>query len=367
MPEAQPQNLYQLLLEWYDRNHRDLPWRISPADLKRGAKPDPYNVWLSEIMLQQTLVDAVKPYFRKFLARWPDVASLAAADQDDVMKAWAGLGYYSRARNLKKCAEIVASRHEGSFPNSVAELKKLPGIGDYTASAISAIAYGERAVVVDGNVERVVTRLAAIDIPMPQAKPTVRDFVANALTGDRPGDFAQAMMDLGATICTPRKPSCFICPLRELCKATDTDRPERFPVKAPRKVKPRRRGAGFVAIRHDGAVFLRKRTETGLLGGMSEVPTTGWTARKDGETAVSAAPFSGNWKKKGEIRHVFTHFELELTVYSTLLEACPENSGGWWSSPDDLPDEALPTVMKKVVEAVLPGATMQKRQGKTGT
>lgn len=351
------QNLSEKLLSWYDRYHRELPWRISPAELRRGVRPDPYHVWLSEIMLQQTLVEAVKPYFRKFVRQWPNVAALAASEQDDVMKAWAGLGYYSRARNLKKCAETVVGSFNGTFPEDVETLKTLPGIGDYTASAIAAIAFGKAEAVVDGNVERVVTRLFAIDTPMPEAKKEIRRRTAEMLSKARPGDFAQAMMDLGATVCTPRKPACMVCPSREPCAALLQGDPERYPVKAPKRQKPLRRGAAFVAARNDGSVLLRKRRDGGLLGGMSEVPTTGWTARQDGETAISAAPFAANWQKAGEIRHVFTHFELKLTVYSASVTGPSHLPDSWWSLPHELPGEALPTVMKKVIEAALPGAT----------
>ncbi len=358
------QNLARMLLDWYDRHHRDLPWRVAPPVTKSGTRPHPYPVWLSEIMLQQTLVEAVKPYFAKFLDRWPTVEALAAADQDDVMKAWAGLGYYSRARNLKKCAGIVANDLGGMFPGNAAALKKLPGIGDYTASAIAAIAFGEAVAVVDGNVERVVSRLNANDTPLPAIKQAIKGYVGSILPEERPGDFAQAMMDLGATICTPRKPSCFICPLREGCKAIATGDPERFPVKAPKKAKPLRRGAAFVAVRGDGAVLLRKRAESGLLGGMSEVPTTGWTVRKDGDTGVSSAPVAADWQNMGAIHHVFTHFELDLTVYLANMGSDPKPLEGWWSPPEALAGEALPTVMKKVIEAALPGATKPRLPGK---
>jgi len=344
------------LLDWYDRHHRDLPWRIAPAALRAGTRPDPYRVWLSEIMLQQTTVQAVKPYFAAFLGKWPDVAALAAADTEDVMKAWAGLGYYSRARNLKKCALAVVEDHGGTFPSTEAELRKLPGIGPYTAAAIASIAFGEAAPVVDGNVERVVTRFAAIETPLPDAKPEIRQFVADRLDPARPGDFAQAMMDLGATICTPRRPACVLCPLRGGCAAIRSGDPERFPLKPPKAQKPRRRGAVFVAIRRDGAVLLRKRPEKGLLGGMSEPPTTGWTSRIDGETGADAAPFRALWKQVGSVEHVFTHFELELTVYRGYVDAAPL-PGHWWSK--NVTGEALPNLMRKAIEVALPGSSKQ--------
>ena len=244
------------LLKWYDRHHRELPWRTPPGV---AARPDPYRVWLSEIMLQQTTVETVKPYFRAFVTNWPDAAALAAAATDDIMKAWAGLGYYSRARNLKKCADIVASQHGGRFPDTIEGLRALPGIGGYTAAAIAAIAFDRPAAVVDGNVERVIARIEAIETPLPAAKPLIHAIVEQLVPAARPGDFAQAMMDLGATICTPRKPSCMICPLNDDCAALRLGDPERFPYKAPKMERPQRVGAAFVAVRDDGAVLLRKR------------------------------------------------------------------------------------------------------------
>ncbi|MGN6467273.1 MAG: A/G-specific adenine glycosylase [Rhizobiaceae bacterium] len=345
------------LLAWYDRHHRELPWRTPPADLKRGQRPDPYRVWLSEIMLQQTGVETVKPYFVKFVEKWPDVGALAAAPVEEVMKAWAGLGYYSRARNLKKCADEVAGRLEGAFPRSEAGLKALPGIGDYTAAAIGAIAFDLRTAVVDGNVERVVARLAAIERPVREAKREIREIVEEMTPPYRPGDFAQAMMDLGATICTPRRPACFLCPLRENCAALESGEPERFPVQTAKAEKPRRVGAAFVAVRPDGAILLRRRPETGLLGGMKDVPTTDWTARRDGGTRIEDAPFPADWRHAGAIVHVFTHFALELQVYRAEAAAIEAPEGHWWSPLGEIRDEALPTVMKKAIEAAVPGAT----------
>jgi len=345
------------LLSWYDRHHRRLPWRMPPDMIRSGRRPDPYRVWLSEIMLQQTTVGAVKPYFEKFLERWPTVEALAAAETDDVMKAWAGLGYYSRARNLKKCAEAVAERHGGRFPDTEEALKGLPGIGDYTAAAIAAIAFNRTAAVVDGNVERVVTRLRAIETPLPAAKPEIRAVVETLLPEARPGDFAQAMMDLGATICTPRRPSCILCPVAEHCVARALNAQERFPLKAAKADRPLRQGAAFVAARADGAVLLRRRPEKGLLGGMTEVPTSAWTARQDGDSTVAAAPFAGSWKKCGVVTHVFTHFALNLSVFLAEVSGGEAPAGHWWSAPEDLRGEALPTVMKKAIEAAIPGAT----------
>ncbi|MER8830595.1 A/G-specific adenine glycosylase [Mesorhizobium sp. M0938] len=347
------------LLGWYDAHHRDLPWRIAPRELARGIRPDPYRVWLSEVMLQQTTVEAVKSYFRAFVQKWPDVDALAASPTEDVMKAWAGLGYYSRARNLKACADLVA-RQGGRFPDTQAGLRELPGIGAYTAAAIAAIAFDQPAAVVDGNVERVVSRLFSIATPLSEAKGDIRAYVERMVPATRPGDFAQAMMDLGATICTPRRPRCMLCPLREDCSATVSGDPERFPVRLPKGEKPLRRGAAFVAVRDDGAILLRKRADKGLLGGMTEVPTTDWTARVDGATTDAAAPFPGNWRPAGRIGHVFTHFALELEVFKTVTDgAAPD--GHFWSLVHEISGEALPSVMKKVIEAAIPGATKKPR------
>lgn len=343
------------LLAWYDAHHRDLPWRTPPAALARGSRPDPYHVWLSEVMLQQTTVEAVKPYFRKFLDTWPSVAALAAADREDVMKAWAGLGYYSRARNLKACAEAVAALPGQAFPETEDGLRALPGIGAYTAAAIASIAFNAPAAVVDGNIERVITRLYRIETPMPEAKPEIKAKVAAMLPPARPGDFAQAMMDLGATICTPRRPRCMLCPLRDGCAALMAGDPELYPVKKPKSGKPTRRGAAFVALRPDGAVFLRKRPDKGLLGGMTEVPTSAWTSRADGIDTEDAAPFPARWRRTGEVEHVFTHFRLLLTVFHAEIVAAPAGTDGFWSR--EVAGEALPTVMKKAIESALPGAT----------
>lgn len=349
--------LAQELLDWYDRHHRDLPWRISPPMAARGIRPEPYHIWLSEVMLQQTTVQAVKAYFAKFVTRWPTVDALAAAPSEDVMAAWAGLGYYARARNLKKCAEAVASLHGGRFPDTEDGLRSLPGIGDYTAAAVAAIAFNRPAAVMDGNVERVISRLFAIDAPLPGSKPAMKARVAELTPIDRPGDFAQAMMDLGATICTPKRPACALCPFRGDCRALDGDDPERFPVKAAKKEKPIRQGAAFVAVDMDGKVLLRRRVETGLLGGMTEVPTTAWNSRKDGETGPSAAPFFAEWQACGTVTHVFTHFELRLSIYRFHGPA-PEGVDvhGWWEDVANLDAQALPTVMKKAISQAIPEA-----------
>jgi A/G-specific adenine glycosylase len=355
-----PASRATLLLAWYDRHARVLPWRVSPSERAKGRLPDPYQVWLSEIMLQQTTVEAVKPYYRKFLDRWPDVTSLAAAETDDVMKAWAGLGYYSRARNLKKCADAVVAEHGGEFPDSFDALLKLPGVGRYTAAAIAAIAFDKPEPVVDGNVERVTSRLFAIATPLPQAKGEITGAVRSLLPRERPGDFAQAMMDLGATICTPRRPACLPCPLNGFCAALKAGDPELYPVRPDKADKPQRKGAAFVAVCADGAVLLRKRPENGLLGGMAEVPTTGWTARQDGATGEDAAPFPAAWRRAGTATHVFTHFALELAVYRADVGKRAAPDGHWWSAPGELSGEALPTVMKKVIDAAIPGAFLNK-------
>ena len=353
------------LLDWYDAHHRDLPWRVAPADMKSGERPDPYRVWLSEIMLQQTTVETVKPYFRKFVDKWPTVAALAAADTEDVMKAWAGLGYYSRARNLKKCADVVSERPHRHFPDNEAGLRELPGIGAYTAAAVAAIAFNRPAAVMDGNVERVMARLFALRVPLPGAKPEIRRLLEQMVPVRRPGDFAQAMMDLGATICTPRRPRCMLCPVRSDCRALVEGDPELLPIKAPKAEKRLRRGAAFVAVLDDGSVLLRTRPEKGLLGGMSEVPTTGWTARIDGETTDEAAPFPANWQRTGQISHVFTHFSLELDVFLAKVADIRAPDGHRWSPASTLHGEALPTVMKKVIESAIPGATKAPSPGES--
>ncbi|MFO1137349.1 MAG: A/G-specific adenine glycosylase [Rhodoblastus sp.] len=331
------------LLAWYDRHARKLPWRATG-----GAAPDPYAVWLSEIMLQQTTVAAVGPYFRRFLERWPHVEALAAAPDEEIMRAWAGLGYYSRARNLLACARAVAAR--GGFPQDEAALRALPGIGPYTAAAIAAIAFGRRAVVVDGNVERVIARLHAIETPLPQAKSEIRARADELTPQTRAGDFAQAMMDLGATICTPKKPACALCPLSRDCAARKTGAPETWPRRAPKAERPERRGAAFVAVRADGAVLLRTRPPKGLLGGMTEFPGTDWSPDFNSARAIDGAPLPLAWTAKaGEVTHVFTHFALKLTVY---LGAAPQArkapAGARWVAADAVADEALPSLMRKV-------------------
>jgi len=342
-----------MLLAWYDRHHRELPWRISPAMAARGILPDPYHIWMSEVMLQQTTVQAVKAYFVKFLNLWPTVTDLADAPTEDVMAAWAGLGYYARARNLKKCAEAVACDHGGQFPDTEDGLRALPGIGDYTSAAVAAIAFNRPSAVMDGNVERVISRLYAIDAPLPGSKPQMKARVAALTPTDRPGDFAQAMMDLGATICTPRRPACSLCPFRDCCEALVSHDPEHFPVKAAKKAKPVRLGAAFVALAEDGTIFLRRRIDSGLLGGMTEIPTTEWTSRIDGGSTAAFAPFAGDWQPHGVVTHVFTHFELRLSIFSATVPKIAQNDG-WWEPLEKLAAAALPTVMKKAISQALP-------------
>jgi A/G-specific adenine glycosylase len=358
--DAAPPDVAARLLAWYDAHHRDLPWRVPPAELKRGVRPDPYHVWLSEIMLQQTTVEAVKPYFRDFLDKWPDVEALAAAPAEDVMRGWAGLGYYSRARNLKACANLVATLPDG-FPDTEDGLRALPGIGAYTAAAIAAIAFGRPAAVVDGNVERVTARLFDIRTPLPEAKPEIRERVAELVPAGRPGDFAQAMMDLGATICTPKRPRCMLCPLRADCRAILSGDPELLPLKAPKADRPKRSGIAYVAVRADGAVLLRTRPEKGLLGGMTEVPSSGWDGGRAAPNGRDDPPFPADWRRAGTIAHVFTHFSLDLDVFRADVGPAEAPPGHRWVAARDVAGEALPTVMKKAIEAAIPGATRKQR------
>jgi A/G-specific adenine glycosylase len=336
------------LLAWYDRHRRILPWRAPP-----GQSADPYAVWLSEIMLQQTTVAAVKPYFNAFLARWPNVEALAAAPADEVMRAWAGLGYYSRARNLHACAKAIVERFDGHFPDNEATLVTLPGLGPYTAAAVAAIAFRRPAVVVDGNVARVVARLFAIETPLPAAKPFIRQKAAEISPERRPGDYAQALMDLGATICTPKRPACSICPLSNQCAARSCGDPAHFPIKAPKAPRPRRSGAAFYLARADGAVLVRTRPPKGLLGGMTEIPGTSWSADFDESSALEHAPLEARYRKlDGCVEHIFTHFALRLLIYVGEVEATHSAPRGCrWAAPEMLDKEALPSLMRKVIAA----------------
>jgi A/G-specific adenine glycosylase len=333
------------LLAWYDVHRRVLPWRAA-----KGRRGDPYRIWLSEIMLQQTTVQAVGAYYRKFLTLWPDVKALAAAKQDEVLAAWAGLGYYARARNLHAAAKIVASEMGGKFPGTAEALRALPGIGGYTAGAISAIAYDERQAAMDANAERVIARLYAVETPMPKAKIELHAH-AQALVPLRAGDFAQALMDLGSAICTPKRPACPQCPLEKNCLARKRGIQELLPVKAPKMVRPLKRGAAFVVRDRLGAVLLIKRPDKGLLASMLEPPLGPWTEDfPSGAKALKQAPFDAAWKKRpGLVRHGFTHFELETEVYVADVAKRPKYKGEW-VVPERLGSVALPTVMRKIVE-----------------
>ncbi|RGP41094.1 A/G-specific adenine glycosylase [Altererythrobacter insulae] len=332
------------LLHWYDAHARELPWRNPPGAAVPNDPAWPYRVWLSEVMLQQTTVPAVKPYFAKFVEAWPTIDDLASAEEADVMSAWAGLGYYSRARNLVKCANEVAAR--GGFPQTESELRKLPGLGPYTAAAIAAIAFGERAVVVDANVERVVSRLFQIEEPLPAARKAIRAAAEDITPTSRAGDFAQAMMDLGSSICTSRDPKCLLCPLIDMCEAKANGDPAKLPVKAPKKAKPEREGRAFW-IEREGSVWLVTRPGTGMLGGMRALPDDGWSAQKNGS---GEAPFEGQAETLGAVRHVFTHASLTLQV--ARLHAEPQGDGEWWPL-SQLDEAGLPTLYAKAARLAL--------------
>jgi A/G-specific adenine glycosylase len=337
------------LLAWYDRHRRRLPWRAAP-----GERADAYRVWLSEIMLQQTTVKAVAPYYLRFLERWPDVHALAAAPLEDVLKAWAGLGYYARARNLHACAVAVVERHAGDFPTTEDALRALPGIGVYTAAAIAAIAFDRRAAAIDGNVERVIARLYAIGRMLPAAKTLIRDRAERLVPAQRAGDFAQALMDLGATICTPKKPACVLCPWTAACEARRRGDPESFPRRAPKAAGRMRYGASFVAIRADDRILVRGRPSKGLLGGMTEVPSTAWTHEVNKADTLAQAPLKARWRRlPGVVEHGFTHFPLRQAVYVANVPAGTRAPAGMrWVALADLRGEALPNVMRKVVAHV---------------
>jgi A/G-specific adenine glycosylase len=344
--DARPSACAATLLAWYDRHARRLPWRA-----ENGARADPYHVWLSEIMLQQTTVKAVAPYYARFLARFPQVHDLAAASLDDVLKLWAGLGYYARARNLHACARAVVERHGGCFPPDETELRALPGIGAYTAAAVAAIAFDRKAAPVDGNIERVIARLFAIETPLPAAKAEIRAQAAALVPARRAGDFAQAMMDLGATICTPKRPACALCPWREPCRARERGDAESFPRKTAKAEGRLRRGAAFVAWRADGALLARTRPDTGLLAKMTEVPTTDWTHDFDEADAQAFAPLKARWRRvAGAVTHTFTHFPLRLSVYRAEAPRGTRAPAGLrWIAAKDIDGEAFPTVMRKVI------------------
>lgn len=336
------------LLNWYDGYARDLPWRVGPQARMAGARPDPYRVWLSEVMLQQTTVAAVKGHFERFTRYWPTVADLAAADEAQVMGEWAGLGYYARARNLLKCARVVADRHAGRFPETREALQALPGIGPYTASAIAAIAFDAPETVVDGNVERVMARRFGIRTPLPAAKPELVAAAARLTPAERPGDYAQAVMDLGATICTPRNPACGLCPWREDCRARAEGLQADLPRKSPKKPRPTRLGIAYVARRADGAWLLERRPDSGLLGGMLGWPGSEWS---EGPAPAPAPPLPARWRRlPGEARHTFTHFHLRLAIEVALLSPGAEPERGQFLPPEAFRPAQLPTVMRKVFD-----------------
>ncbi len=342
--------LPESLLAWYDIHRRVLPWRAPPSKGRGGKRADPYRVWLSEIMLQQTTVQAVGNYYRKFLSRWPDVKALADARQDDVLAAWAGLGYYARARNLHAAARMVAKEMGGKFPTTAESLRALPGVGGYTSAAIAAIAYNEKQAAMDANAERVIARAFAVETPLPKAKAELHA-LCSALVPERAGDFAQGLMDLGSAICTPKRPACGNCPWTDDCQARKRGIQEQLPVKAPKMARPLRRGAAFVARDKSGAVLLIKRPDKGLLASMLQPPLGPWTEKFPSiSAALSQAPFAAKWNKRpGIVRHGFTHFELETEVYVAEVSKRPRFKGAW-IAVEGLRDVALPTVMRKIVE-----------------
>jgi A/G-specific adenine glycosylase len=350
------ESIAETLLAWYERERRHLPWRAEP-----GETPDPYRVWLSEIMLQQTTVKAVLPRYALFLRRWPNVTALAEAELGEVLAAWAGLGYYARARNLHASARAVVENHGGGFPNTEAELRKLPGVGGYTAAVIAAIAFRARATPVDGNIERVVARLFAVTTPLPEAKPKIKALAKTLTPAKQPGDFAQAMMDLGATICTPRRPACGLCPVRPNCQGYAEGLAEILPYRKEKAERPIRGGATFVAIRSDGAVLLRERPLKGLLGGMLETPSSPWEENApNGKAVRDHAPLKADWRKlPGLVEHTFTHFHLELSVYRAEVgpDAAPKRAASpercRWLRLRELAGAALPSVMRKVISHAL--------------
>jgi A/G-specific adenine glycosylase len=344
---ASPSTAGTHLLRWYDTHARKLPWRA-----ERGETPDPYRVWLSEIMLQQTTVAAVAPYYARFLERWPSVAALAAAPLDDILGAWAGLGYYARARNLHRAARVVAFELGGRFPENIEGLRKLPGVGAYTAGAVAAIGFGAPEVAVDANAERVLARYFAVEEPLPQAKPRLQELASALLPKSRAGDFAQGLMDLGALVCTPRTPLCGDCPWATTCRGRAKGIAGGLPRKAAKASRPVKRGAAFVARDRNGAVLLERRPENGLLGGMLQPPLGPWGARFPiASEALRQAPFRAAWARSGAVvRHVFTHFELELHVYCADVAVRPETPGMWLTA-EELRSAALPTVMRKVLDS----------------
>ncbi len=349
-------DLPEALLAWYAGAARALPWRVPPGSARRA---DPYRVWLSEVMLQQTTVAAARGYFERFLARWPTVAALAAAPDAEVMAAWAGLGYYARARNLLACARLVAGERGGHFPTTEAGLAGLPGVGPYTAAAIAAIAFDLPAVVVDGNVERVMARLFAVETPLPAAKPRLRALAAGLTPAVRPGDYAQAVMDLGATVCTPRAPACGTCPWMTACAARAAGSAARLPLRGARPAKPVRRGTAWLALDPEGRVLVETRPPSGLLGGMLGLPGGSWSEAP----GPSVPPFAARWRPLGEVRHTFTHFHLVLRVEGARL---PAGLPGDWRPVGPLA-AALPSVMRKALRLGLPALSSDQLSGSTAS
>jgi A/G-specific adenine glycosylase len=337
------------LLAWYDTQAREMPWRVGPMQRDKGVAPIPYHVWLSEVMLQQTTVATVGPYFQRFLARFPTVSALAEAPREEVLSLWAGLGYYARARNLHACAQAIVSLHGGAFPSTEAALRTLPGIGAYTGAAVAAIAFDQPSNVVDGNVERVMARLFCEETPLPGAKAPLTEHAQKFVKPERPGDWAQALMDLGATVCTPRSPRCAACPVAAYCAAFHRGGAEKYPVRPQKKVRPDLFGIAFVAV-SKGSVLLRRRSEKGLLGGMTEVPNSPWLSSiPDESAAMGFAPQQADWRSMGNIQHIFSHFSLELQVFRA--DDCSECAGdGFYLALSDLADAALPSLMRKVLK-----------------
>lgn len=345
-------DLPRILLDWYDIHARAMPWRVSPANRKAGQQPDPYRIWLSEVMLQQTTVVTVRDYFERFTIRWPTVADLAAAQDADVMGEWAGLGYYARARNLLKCARAVVDQHAGRFPADHAALLKLPGIGPYTAAAVSSIAFDLPHAVLDGNVERVLARIYDIHTPLPAAKPELMARADTLTPAQRPGDYAQAVMDLGATICTPKSPACGICPWRDPCQARQLGTAPELPKKTPKKAKPVRHGTVYLARREDGAWLLETRPDKGLLGGMLGWPGSEWIDTSE-PRPKGEPPIKAEWQiLPGEVRHTFTHFHLVLTVCHAVTAEDSPPLKGHYVKPEQFRPSDLPTVMRKAFDLV---------------
>ncbi len=348
------------VLHWYDQNGRELPWRK-----KNGEFAEPYHVWLSEIMLQQTTVATVAPYFKKFLQNWPTVKHLALAPLDDVLTAWAGLGYYARARNLHKCAGVVWHKYGGQFPGDEEALLDLPGVGPYTAAAVAAIAFGRSAVVIDGNIERIICRVFQLEETLPNGRAIIKKYAADVTPQERAGDYAQALMDIGSSICRPKAPECKICPVNELCKVSGKDIAQSYPKKAPKKAKPSKYAVALWIVDGQGKVLIRRRAEKGLLGGMMEFPSTDWTENLEISNDVVRALLKSlqpnidahAFASAPDIKHTFTHFHLTLSprIYQVADTLKTSSNQFEWRSTDELEQVALPTLMKKVARSVMDG------------